>query len=271
MTAWEQIKIGFKSYSLATKLAFSKKFIVFMIFPLLLNVALLWFGLDFISELTEKTQTAFSDYVNIEKGDFWGAEYLKSALSGFIWLVIKILFFVIFAYTGGYIIVIILSPVFSVVSEKTEKYVTGKNIDVAFSVKQLFKDILRGLIISLRNFTIENLIMIVVFIVGFIPVIGFIGPFFMFFVTSYFFGFSYMDLTNERRKRTVKQSVVYVWKYKWVAMANGTFFSLALFIPLCGVSVSAFIAIISVIAGTISMIEIERKTDNEQITMNNLQ
>jgi CysZ protein len=168
------------------------------------------------------------------------------------------LFIIIFAYTGGYLIIAILSPVFAMISEKTEKVVLNQDIDYPFDFRQLIKDIFRGIRLALRNFLIESALMIIFFIIGFIPVIGWFVPIVMFLISSYFFGFSYFDFTDERRKRNAQQSIRFVRKYKWAAIVNGSLFSVVLFIPFIGVALSAFIAVISVVAGTITVIEIEK-------------
>jgi CysZ protein len=85
----------------------------------------------------------------------------------------------------------------------------------------------------------------------------------MFFVSSYFYGFSYLDYSNERYKRNIKESVQFMRKYKWVAIVNGSFFAVILFIPYIGSALSAFISVLSVIAATVSMVEIRKIEDAE--------
>ncbi len=257
MKVSKQISIGLRSYFKAGNIIFNKGIIIYFIFPLLINIAFLWGGLEIASNLTEKAQSAFMNWVSFGDSDFFMAEYLDGFFSGVIWVFIKILFFLIFAYLGGYLILIILSPVFSIISEKTEYKITNTKNDAPFNMSQFIKDILRGLVLTIRNMLIEFALLIPIFIIGFIPIIGWLGALFLFFASSYFYGFSYMDYTNERRKRTVKESVAYIWKYKWIAISNGSVFALSLLIPFCGVLLAAFIAILSIIAATIAMLEIE--------------
>ena len=61
----------------------------------------------------------------------------------------------------------------------------------------------------------------------------------------------------------MKESVTFMRKYKWVAIVNGSFFAVVLFIPYIGVALSAFVAVLSVIAATASMIEIKKREDEE--------
>ncbi len=259
MNFGKQISVGIKGYAKAIELLFSKGFIKYMIFPLLLNILIFWFGFSQIMDLSVTARDFFIDQISLGGADFWGAGILRGAISGIISALLYVLFFISFAYLGGYIIVIILSPLFSFISEKTEKVLTSGNIDYPFELKQFFKDIVRGIGIAIRNVLFETGIMILVFIAGIIlSFISWIGVIFMFFISSYFYGFSYMDYSNERYKRNIKQSVSFIRKYKWIAVVNGAFFALVLLIPYFGVALSAFVAVISVIAGTASMIEINK-------------
>jgi len=258
MKAGKQISIGMGAYSTALGILFRNGFLKFLIFPLLLNIALFVFGWELVSQWADKAEKLFTVWVDWKNWDFWGAEFIGKLIPVLVSILIKVLFFVVFTYTGGYIIIIILSPVFSIISEKTEKVISNNFVETKFNFKQLLTDIGRGISLAIRNFVIETAVMTAVFVAGFIPVLGWVGPIVMFFVSAYFFGFSFMDYTNERRQRNAKQSVKFSRKYKWIAISNGAVFSLVLFIPFCGVAISAFIAIVSVMAATISVIEVER-------------
>ena len=258
MSITKQIKIGLRGYSKASQLMFRRGFAKYLIFPLLLNVIFLWLGLDFITELSKDAKEFLINWMSLKEGSFWGAEYLGSAVKGIVSTLIYFLFLILFVYVGGYLIVILLSPVFSVISEKTEYKINTDTEDFPFNLKQFFKDILRGIRIAIRNMSIETGILIIVFIISFIPVIRFFGTIFMFFISAYFFGFSYMDYTMERYKLNVKGSVKLMRKYKWTAITNGAVFAVFLIIPYCGIAISAFVAVWSVIAGTVSAVEINK-------------
>ena len=116
------------------------------------------------------------------------------------------------------------------------------------------RDVVRGVIIALRNMFIELGYMIVIFLIGlFIPFIGgIIGTIILFFIASYFYGFAFIDYTNERRRLTIKQSVQFIRANKGMAIANGMVFSFFMLIPFCGTSLAGFAAIVSVVAATIA-------------------
>jgi CysZ protein len=264
MGFWKQIGIGFKGYFKALGLLFTWKFFRYMFFPLLFNILIFWVGLSVINDFAVDAREWFKEWISLEGAEFWGSGFLKGAVSFLITFLFNVIFLLAFMYLGGYIIIIIMSPLFSIISEKTEHVLTNHAYDYPFELKQLIIDVFRGIGIAVRNIAIETVLLILVFIIGLIlSFISWIGVIFMFFVTSYFYGFSYMDYSNERYKRNVKQSVKFMRKYKWVAIVNGSFFAIVLFIPYIGIALSAFVAVLSVIAATVSMYEIKKKEDEE--------
>ncbi|MDQ2178379.1 EI24 domain-containing protein [Marinifilum sp. D714] len=248
---------GLRTYSEALNYIFRKRLAWFFIFPLLLNIILFWVGWDYISSLSEQTQTYLQNWLDLENADFWGSGFLKATIGGFIWIVFKVLFFLIFAYFGGYIIIIIMSPVFSYLSERTEKIKTGN--DYPFEFRQLLRDIIRGVFIAVRNLCIELLLTVLMFFLSFIPIIGWASAIMLFFISAYFYGFSFLDYAIERKRLSIKDSVQFMRENKGIVIANGFVFSLCLIVPFCGVSFSSFAAIISVVAGTLAVNEIWEK------------
>lgn len=259
-----EFRKGFKFYGEATKLMFKKPLIWYFLFPMVINIILFVVGMKFINSLSESTFIYFNELLNLQDITILGTKFLFKFISGFISFFFKVLFFLIFAYFSGYIILIILSPVFSYLSEKAEKLKTGK--DYKFSFKQLLIDIWRGTRIAVRNLFIEIILTIILFIVSFVPVIGWISAIILFFITAYFYGFSFLDYALERRKMSVRESIIFMRKNKGLVIANGTLFSLVLIIPFCGVILAGFISLISVVAGTLSVLEI-LDTDNKKIKL----
>lgn len=248
-------RIGLSAYGKAITMLFSANLWLFLLFPLALNILLFLSGYELNDILISYLKSKIFSWASLENADFFMSNYLKLLLTGFISLILKFLFFFIFAYLGGYILLILMSPIFSILSEQTENILTGNKYE--FNFKQFIKDIYRGFILAIRNFSIEFLFVIGVLILSLIPLLGWvttiISPIFLFLVSSYFYGFSFLDYSCERKKLSSKKSVLLIRKYKGVAIANGMIFSFALIIPFCGVILAGFFAIVSVIAATISM------------------
>ncbi len=253
MNFFKEFSFGLRTYSEALSFIFKKKLAWFFIFPLIFNILLFWFGWDMVNEYSDAAKLYLQNQFELKQGYFWGSGFLKTMMDAFVWLTFKIMFFLLFAYLGGYIIIILMSPVFSYLSERTEKIKTG--VDYPFSMRQLVKDVLRGVIIAVRNFSIEVILTLLMFILSFIPIIGWLAAIMLFFISAYFYGFSFMDYALERKKLNLRQSVQFMRENKGIVIANGFVFSLCLIIPFCGVSLSSFAAIISVVAGTLAVSE----------------
>ncbi len=251
MKLLSDFRMGLQTYSEAFDYIFRKKLGWFFIFPLLLNILIFWVGWNYISNLSSDIQQQVLIYINLENANFWGAGILQFLLTGLVWLVFKLLFFLLFAYLGGYIIIILLSPIFSYLSERTEQLQTRRKYP--FNFRQFIRDIIRGVIIALRNLTLELLFTVILFFCSFIPVIGWLSPIVLFFVSSYFYGFSFMDYAIERKRLNIHDSVLFTRTNKGMVIANGFVFSLCLLIPFIGIFLSSFAAIVSVVAGTIAV------------------
>ncbi|MEX2380473.1 MAG: EI24 domain-containing protein [Vicingaceae bacterium] len=251
----KDLQIGITSYGKAVDFIFRHKLAWFFLIPIGLNIILFLIGYNFVSELTEQAITLFQLAWEPDSWEFRGADFLAGTVNFFIWLVLRLFFFLIFAFIGGYIILILMSPILAYLSEKTEKIILGT--DVPFSWIQLIKDMWRGILLAIRNFLIEVGAMILLFFLSFVPLIGLISTPLLFLISSYFYGFSFLDYTCERRRLKVKDSIHFVRKNRGLAIANGALFAFALLIPIIGVSLSGFLAIISTVAATLAVLRKE--------------
>lgn len=157
-----------------------------------------------------------------------------------------------------YVILILLSPVFAFLSERVDEKLTGKQYP--FDLFQLIKDVFRGIFIAVRNLTIE------LFLIGILTMASFFaGPFaiilvpLLWLISSYFYGFSMMDYTSERRKYSIAKSVEFVRNNKGIALGNGMMYSVFDMIPVIGI---IFAPINAVVGATISIIEKEKSITN---------
>ncbi len=256
MNMFKGFGYGLGTYSKAMSLIFNKGMAWFFLFPFLLNILLFWLGIELVAGISGDIKQWTDSYISGLDIGFLNNGGFKTGLMWVIKILVRIGYFFAFAFFGGYIIVAIMSPVFSWISERTEKALTGN--DYPFSFIQLLKDVGRGLAIVIRNVFLEIIIGIALFVLSFIPLVGLVTPIIMFLVTSYFYGFSFLDYAIERKRMNVNESVRYMRNNKGMVMGNGFLFALSLLIPFCGVMLSGFIAIISVVAGTIAVTEYHR-------------
>ena len=175
-----------------------------------------------------KTSTAVIDYLTHTTGlDSWLQKFQNSWLGFFftfagiiLWLIQMMFYFSLFKY----IFLIIGSPIFAYLSEKTEAIKEGK--DFPFNFSQLMKDAFRGIKLALRNTVWQSVYMIALFLLSFIPVIGLITPLIAILVECYYYGFSMLDYSFERQKLSPSESIRFVSLHKGLAIGNGIVFYL---------------------------------------------
>ncbi|MFT3979932.1 MAG: EI24 domain-containing protein [Ferruginibacter sp.] len=161
-------------------------------------------------------------------------------------LVLLMFYFSLFKF----LFLIIGSPVFAYLSEKTESIMEGK--DFPFNFKQLMKDILRGIRIALRNLLWQTVYVLSIFILSFVPLVGWIAPLVALMVECYYFGFSMLDYSSERNKLSASQSIEFIGRHKGLAIGNGLIFYLMHMIPVLGWLLAPSYA---VIAATLSLLK----------------
>ena len=159
-------------------------------------------------------------------------------------LILLLFYFSLFKY----LFLIIGSPLFAYLSEKTESIIEGK--EYPFSFKQLMKDMIRGIKLALRNMLWQTVYTVSILILSFIPIIGWVTPLLALLVECYYLGFSMLDYSCERNQLSTAQSIGFIGRHKGLAIGNGMVFYLMHFIPILGWLLAPSYA---VIAATISL------------------
>jgi CysZ protein len=158
-------------------------------------------------------------------------KFLKIGISWGVILVVKVLLWYVIARYMKYFVLIVLSPLFAYLSEKTEEKITGKTCP--FNLIQFLKDVIRGIGITIRNMFIETgLILIGSILSFFIPVLS---PFIitaLFIINCYFMGFNFFDYVAERKKMNISKSVKYMRSNKFTLLGFGLAYNLVSFIPM---------------------------------------
>lgn len=147
-----------------------------------------------------------------------------------------------------YLFLIIGSPLFAYLSEKTEALIEGK--EYPFSWKQMAKDVVRGIRLALRNTLWQTVYGISILILSFFPLAGWITPVISLFVECYFYGFSMLDYSAERHNLSASESIEFIGKHKGLAIGNGIVFYGMHLVPIVGWILAPSYA---VIAATISL------------------
>lgn len=160
------------------------------------------------------------------------------------WLLRLVLFLVYFSVLK-YLTLIVMTPFLTVLSERVEYRLTGKSYP--FKAGQVVKDVGRALLINGYNLGAEMLLTGVLLAFTFIPVLGWIGPFLILLVQSYFFGFSLLDFNAERWRMSFKDTRHWMWRHKVYVTAHGLVFHFLFLIPVLG---WVFAPLWSTMAGT---------------------
>lgn len=153
-----------------------------------------------------------------------------------------------------YFFLIAGSPVFAYLSEKTEAIIEGK--ESLFSLSQLTQDIARGIRLVIRNLLWQTVYSFAIFFVCIIPIAGLVTPIIALLIECYYYGFSMMDYSMERHKKSAGESIFFIGNHKGLAVGNGMVFYLMHLLPVIGwVLAPAY----SVIAATLSLHPLKEK------------
>jgi CysZ protein len=163
-------------------------------------------GLTYLIQLINWTESTYSDsiehflitYINLDynyinyisQGGFWIMKHALKANKDSIFLSIFL---------------IIGTPYLSFLSGKIQKLVTNK--ESKFSFKKFFKEIYRGLSISLRNTIKQFLWFLLILLISFIPYMEYITPLFGFIIQAYYNGILITDYTLEQKGLSINEFI----------------------------------------------------------------
>lgn len=219
MNFFQLLGLGYKNYVKGIGFLIKHRLYWFALFPLILFVGVYWLGTYFESIELSIGRDIAKEVKNLD------------SLNEVTWRSVQMQIFgvlnTIFTKFTLYIVVVILSPLLSFLSERIEKILTGNKYK--FSLIQLMHDIRRGLKIALRNISWEYFIIVLM-----IGLTSFMDSSFKDFLVLavtipigfYFYGFAFMDYINERRRLNIQQSIYFVSKHKGLAVAIGSIYSI---------------------------------------------
>lgn len=250
----KEIVISIQSYFKAHEFIQKHKLWKWILIPGILYAVLFGVSMYFFSQ----SATAVIEYLSTQTGLQSWINKLQDSWIGFLftmggvilWLVLMLLYFSLFKY----IWLIIGSPVFSFLSEKTASIIEGKRFD--FQLKQYLSDVVRGVRVAARNTLWQTVYIISIILLSLFPFIGWASPMIAIALECYYYGFSMLDYSCERQKMSVEKSIDFIGKHKGLAIGNGIVFYLLHCIIIVGWVVAPAYA---VIAATISMHQIEKK------------
>ena len=133
-------------------------------------------------------------------------------------LVLVLFYFSLFKY----FILLMGSPVFAYLSERTEAIIEGK--EHRFNWEDIRKDCQRNIRLTLRNCGWQLVYLAALILLSLVPVIGWITPLIALVMECYYFGFSMLDYSIARTGFTPSQSIAFTGRHKGLAIGNGIVF-----------------------------------------------
>jgi CysZ protein len=204
-----------------------------------------------------KTVNGFNEWLSLNTGLKAWLDKMNSGLLGFLFtvaaLTLLIIQLMLYFSLFKYVWLILGSPVFAYLSEKTDSILQQK--EYPFSFRQLLKDTIRGIQIAIRNALWQTVYLLSILLLSLIPVAGLVTPLIALMIECYYYGFSMLDYNCEQRKMNASQTIYFIGNHKGLAIGNGLVFYLIHLLPIVGWVLAPAYA---VIAATMSMYEINK-------------
>jgi len=220
----KEIVIAIQSWPEAHRFIQKHKLIRWILIPGIIYSILFIIGMYFFWTSADEAISWISDKMRIES---WLQQERSKWLSFFFVMMglMQRLILVLFYFSlFKYLILIIGSPLFAYLSEKTEAIM--ENRDHSFNWKELKKDAARNIRMALRNCLLQILYLAGLALMSLLPLVGWITPIIALLMECYYFGFSMLDYSFARTSFTRQQSIQFVGQHKGLAIGNGILFFL---------------------------------------------
>jgi CysZ protein len=218
----KEIVIAFQSWSDAHRFIQQHRFWKWIILPGIIYTALFIMGMILFWQSSDNaiswasTQLRIEPWLQKERSEWLSFFFVMMRMM--LQLTLVLFYFSLFKY----IILIIGSPVFAYLSEKTEAMMEGK--EHTFNWPELKKDCVRSIRQALRNCGWQIVYLFALLLLSLIPVVGWITPLIALIMECYYYGFSMLDYSLARNGFTPSQSVHFIGRHKGLAIANGFLF-----------------------------------------------
>jgi CysZ protein len=218
---------GLTAYIEAHRFIFKHRLTHYLLFPGLISILymtlLLVLGYLYIGTM--------ADYIMLN----WIPAYLQgNIMEIFLLILLWILLILLLFITYLHVVLALLSPFLSMLSEKSECLLSGKPA-TKFRLKQMLKDLLRGIRINFRIMLLSIIFSLAAWLLVLIPAIGaFISLAASFIIQSYYGGFALFDYSFERRHLSVKESITYAKQMRAAVTGVGAGFFILSVIPIIG-------------------------------------
>ncbi len=252
----KEIIIAIQSFSFAHRFIKEHRLWKWILIPGLLYMMLFTAGMYFFWTSSNDAVSWISRQAGLEAWLQKQRSDWLSFLFVMVGLIVRLVLVFIYFSFFKFVFLIIGSPVFAYLSEKTAAILEGK--DFPFSLTQLLHDAWRGTRLALRNMLWQAVYLVALLLISLVPVVGWVAPVIALFVECYYYGFSMVDYSCERNKLSPGQSIDFISRHKGLAIGNGLIFYMMHGLPIIGWILAPAYA---VVAATLSLHHV--KTENE--------
>lgn len=220
----KEIVIAVQSWGEARLFIRQHKLFKWIVIPGIIYTLLFITGMYFFFTSSNEVVSWISSQLNIEswlqkeRNPFLSFLFVMTGMM--LRLILVLLYFSFFKY----VILIIGSPVFAYLSEKTEAIIENKEHTISWP--DLRKDCFRSIKLAFRNCGWQTFYIIALIFLSLIPVVGWITPVIALLMECYYFGFSMLDYSFARIKFTPARSIAFTSRHKGLAVGNGLLFYL---------------------------------------------
>lgn len=253
MKAFEQVirsvKYTYSAFSLMAKMKLRYLYIL----PPMIYLMVIYTGFSLTGGLHQYLMNALREYTLSMADQTTFLSFLFEASSVLTWIILKISIFILLGIVSGYVTLIVLSPIYAWISERVNREVHG--VIRPFNLAKFVRDVIRAVLIALRNGLIQFIWTVFLFVLGFVPLLNLIAAPLLFIITAYFYGFSFLDYAHEQLNLNMGQSIKAVRQMKFAATTFGSIFLISYMIPWFGSFLASLISFHLVISATMVVME----------------
>jgi CysZ protein len=220
----KEIVIAFQSWREANRFIQQHNLWKWILLPGIIYTILFIVGMYFFWTSADQAVSWISDQLGLEN---W-LQRMRSGWLSFLLvmagMMLRLILVLFYFSLFKYLILIIGSPLFAYLSEKTEAILEGK--DHSLNWKELRKDSGRSIRMAMRNCLLQLLYFAGLVLMSLVPLLGWITPIIDLLMECYYYGFSMLDYSFARAGFSRQQSTHFQGRHRGLAIGNGILFYL---------------------------------------------
>jgi CysZ protein len=228
----KELIISIQSYSQAHQLIRQHKLWKWIIIPGILYALLFSAGFWLFLQSSYAAIEYLSNLLHLSK---WLDKMQSGWLNFFVLfdsIILRLVLLLFYFSLFKYIILIIGSPLFAYLSERTECLLEGR--EYVYSSRRYGQLIRRASRQALRNALWQTVYTFTLLLICFIPLVGWITPLIAFVIECYYFGCSMLDYSCAQHHLPENSSLEFIGERRGLAIGNGIVFYCFHLLPVLG-------------------------------------